>query len=44
MHGNSKTNPNPHHLYEIFKRSDRDTFKYGISDDRLKRRMDFRPE
>ncbi len=33
MHGNSKANSNLHHLYEIFKRSDRDTFKYGISDD-----------
>ncbi len=33
MHGNSKANDNLHHLYDIFKRSDRDTFKYGISDD-----------
>ena len=33
MHGNSKANPNLHHLYDIFKRSDRDTFKFGISDD-----------
>jgi hypothetical protein len=33
MHGNSKDNPNPHHLYNIFKRIDRDTFKFGISDD-----------
>jgi hypothetical protein len=33
MHGNAKDNSNPHHLYDIFKRIDRDTFKYGISDD-----------
>jgi URI fold toxin 2 len=33
MHGNSKANPNFHHLYDIFKHIDRDTFKYGISDD-----------
>jgi len=33
MHGNAKKNSNPHHLYDIFKRTDRDTFKYGISDD-----------
>lgn len=33
MHGNAINNPNPHHLYDIFKREDRDTFKYGISDD-----------
>ncbi len=33
MHGNSKANSNLHHLYNIFKRSDMDTFKYGISDD-----------
>ena len=33
MHGNSKDNPNLHHLYDIYKISDRDTFKYGISDD-----------
>jgi len=33
MHGNSKHNSNLHHLYNIFKRSDLDTFKYGISDD-----------
>lgn len=33
MHGNDKRNPNPHHLYDIFKNSDRDTFKYGVSDD-----------
>ena len=31
MHGNSKNNPNLHHLYDIYKKSDRDTFKYGIS-------------
>ena len=33
MHGNTKINDNLHHLYEIFKRIDRVTFKYGISDD-----------
>ncbi len=33
MHGNAKLNDNLHHLYEVFKRIDRDTFKYGISDD-----------
>lgn len=33
MHGNNKRNPNPHHLCEIFKNSDRDTFKYVVSDD-----------
>jgi len=33
MHGNANKNPNLHHLYDIFKREDRDTFKYGISDD-----------
>ncbi len=33
MHGNSKENPNLHHLYELYKIENRDTFKYGISDD-----------
>lgn len=33
MHGNDKRNPNLHHLYDIFKNSDHDTFKYGVSDD-----------
>ncbi len=33
MHGNSRENPNPHHLYRIFKLAERETFKYGISDD-----------
>ncbi len=32
-HGNSLDNPNRHHLYEIYKKADGDTFKYGISDD-----------
>lgn len=32
MHGNDKRNPNPHHLYDIYRNSDRDTFKYGVSD------------
>jgi hypothetical protein len=33
MHGNALKNDNLHHLYDIFKRADNDTFKYGISDD-----------
>lgn len=33
MHGNDKRNPNLHHLYDIFRNSNRDTFKYGVSDD-----------
>ncbi len=33
MHGNDKENSNPHHLYDIFRSMNRDTFKYGISDD-----------
>ena len=32
-HGNSLDNPNLHHLYDIFKIVDGDTFKYGITDD-----------
>jgi hypothetical protein len=32
-HGNALDNPNPHHLYEIYKKADKDTYKYGISDD-----------
>ena len=32
-HGNSLDNPNIHHLYEICKKEDGDTFKFGISDD-----------
>jgi URI fold toxin 2 len=32
-HGNSLTNENLHHLYQIFKKEDGDTYKYGISDD-----------
>lgn len=32
-HGNSLNNPNLHHLYDIYKKADGDTFKYGISDD-----------
>lgn len=35
MHGNAKENPNPHHLYRIFKLAENETFKYGISDDPL---------
>lgn len=33
MHGNDKRNSNLHHLYDIFRNTNRDTFKYGISDD-----------
>ena len=33
MHGNANKNPNSHHLYDIFVEKNRDTFKYGISDD-----------
>lgn len=33
IHGNSLDNPNVHHLYEIYKKANGDTFKYGISDD-----------
>ncbi len=33
LHGNSLENPNLHHLYEIFKIENGDTFKYGITDD-----------
>ncbi len=32
-HGNSLQNDNIHHLYEIYKKEDGDTYKYGISDD-----------
>ena len=32
-HGNALDNPNMPHLYDIFKKADGDTFKYGISDD-----------
>ena len=33
LHGNSSENPNLHHLYDIFKIANGDSFKYGISDD-----------
>ena len=33
MHGNDQRNTNPHPLYDIFRNSNRDTFKYGIADD-----------
>lgn len=33
VHGNAKKNSNLHHLYDIFIRVNRDTFKFGISDD-----------
>lgn len=32
-HGNALDNPNLHHLYDIFRKANTDTFKYGISDD-----------
>ena len=32
-HGNSLDNQNIHHLYEIFRIVNGDTYKYGISDD-----------
>ncbi len=35
MHGNSKKNPNPHHLYGIFEEKTGEVFKYGITDDPL---------
>ncbi|MBK6621837.1 MAG: hypothetical protein IPJ00_07900 [Saprospirales bacterium] len=35
MHGNSKKNPNPHHLYGIFEEKTAEVFKYGITDDPL---------
>ncbi|MEM8528304.1 MAG: hypothetical protein AAGG68_26920 [Bacteroidota bacterium] len=49
-HGNSLENNNPHHLYEIEDLQEKDTFKYGISDDpieedglsqRVKRQVNF---
>jgi hypothetical protein len=33
IHGNSKLNTKPHHLYEIRDSVDDDVFKYGISHD-----------
>ena len=32
-HGNALDNSNLHHLYDIFRIANGDTFKYGISDD-----------
>lgn len=32
-HGNSLDNDKPHHLYEIYDEKEKDTYKYGISDD-----------
>lgn len=32
-HGNSLDNQNEHHLYEIFRIVNEDTYKYGITDD-----------
>jgi len=32
-HGNALDNPNLHHLHEVFKKTNRGTYKYGISDD-----------
>ncbi len=34
-HGNSRRNPNAHHLYDIHKIRNRDIFKYGITDDEI---------
>lgn len=31
LHGNSKLNNNPHHLYEVFDKGKDIVFKYGIS-------------
>lgn len=36
-HGNSLSNDNPHHLYEIRDSIEDDVFKYGISDDPIER-------
>jgi hypothetical protein len=36
-HGNSLSNENPHHLYEIRDSADNDVFKYGISDDPIEK-------
>lgn len=33
LHGNSLSNPNPHHLYVIYDHQEQNVFKYGISDD-----------
>ncbi len=33
IHGNALDNPNLHHLYQIFRIDNGDTYKYGISDD-----------
>lgn len=33
LHGNSKRNTKPYHLYEIVDKKKDDTFKYGISGD-----------
>ncbi|MBL7814639.1 MAG: hypothetical protein JNL70_06505 [Saprospiraceae bacterium] len=33
LHGNALDNPNIHHLYDIYKKANGDTYKYGISDD-----------
>lgn len=32
FHGNSKQNPNEHHLYALYDTEENDIFKYGISD------------
>ncbi len=36
-HGNSLSNENPHHLYEIRDTLSDEVFKYGISDDPIER-------
>lgn len=33
MHRNSHKNKDPHHLYEIYDKEEKETFKYGISGD-----------
>ncbi|MCB9285088.1 MAG: hypothetical protein H6563_13510 [Lewinellaceae bacterium] len=33
MHRNSHDNKDPHHLYEIFDKQEKEVFKYGISSD-----------
>lgn len=37
LHGNSLSNPNPHHLYAIFDTTENDVFKYGITDDPIEK-------
>jgi hypothetical protein len=37
VHGNSKKNQEPHHLYEIWDKKEKDVYKYGISDDPIEK-------